>query len=330
MWGEDGYFNMTIGSGNDASVGGCNNYNDTDMITYYGCAGHTCLVSKILYIDMETGLQTREMDMSSTYTWYNDHRSVYQNRTPTNGSLVNGRYFMDQAYATPLTCVNLDATTEEDFWLWKNLPGDGHHDFYDDYANWNGVSQYSYRGEMDANWHAVTAAYDVGSSSFDLTLPDGTGAGYYGYAGEVSGYKAGVAVVDYDSAFDGLYMNQAAASANQSYETWGYIAQDSVTGIITSEVGVEETAPAAYTVAQNTPNPFNPTTTISFNLAKAGKTTVDIYNVAGQKVDTLVNGSMSAGNHSVVWNAAKFSAGVYFYTVKSGSFSKTMKMTLVK
>jgi hypothetical protein len=93
---------------------------------------------------------------------------------------------------------------------------------------------------------------------------------------------------------------------------------------------VNTTAPSAFTVAQNTPNPFNPTTTISFTLAKAGHTTVDVYNVAGQKVSTLVNGNLSAGSHSVTWNAAKFSAGVYFYTVKSGSFTRSMKMTLLK
>ncbi|MDP2983924.1 MAG: T9SS type A sorting domain-containing protein, partial [Candidatus Latescibacter sp.] len=83
-------------------------------------------------------------------------------------------------------------------------------------------------------------------------------------------------------------------------------------------------------VAQNSPNPFNPATSISFTLAKAGKVTVDIFNAAGQKVDTVVNTTMNAGNHSATWNASRFSAGVYFYTVTSGDFSRTMKMTLLK
>jgi flagellar hook assembly protein FlgD len=52
--------------------------------------------------------------------------------------------------------------------------------------------------------------------------------------------------------------------------------------------------------------------------------------VAGQKVETIASGAMSAGSHSVTWNASKYSAGMYFYTVKSGEFSKTMKMTLLK
>jgi len=52
--------------------------------------------------------------------------------------------------------------------------------------------------------------------------------------------------------------------------------------------------------------------------------------VAGQKVDTIVSGFMSAGSHTVTWDASEFSAGVYFYTVKAGEFSKTMKMTLLR
>ena len=89
-------------------------------------------------------------------------------------------------------------------------------------------------------------------------------------------------------------------------------------------------ATVKFNVVQNEPNPFNAVTTISYSLAKAGNTTIEIYNLTGQKVDTLVNGYIKAGNHSVVWDGSKFSSGVYFYTVKSGDFSTTRKMTLVK
>ena len=81
---------------------------------------------------------------------------------------------------------------------------------------------------------------------------------------------------------------------------------------------------------QNAPNPFNPTTSITFTIPSAGHVTVDVYNVAGQKIDTLVNDMMSTGRHSVVRDASGFSNGVYFNTVKAGDFSKTMKMTLLK
>ena len=101
-------------------------------------------------------------------------------------------------------------------------------------------------------------------------------------------------------------------------------------GILTNLVAVDEDVPSAFSVEQNSPNPFNPTTTISFTTAEAGNVTIDVFNVAGQKVDTITSEFMNAGSHSVTWDATGFSAGVYFYTVKSGDFSRTMKMTLLK
>ena len=69
---------------------------------------------------------------------------------------------------------------------------------------------------------------------------------------------------------------------------------------------------------------------ITFSVGKAGKVSINVFNSAGQKVDTIANANMTSGSHSVAWNASKFSAGVYFYTVKTGGLSKTLKMTLLK
>ncbi len=85
-----------------------------------------------------------------------------------------------------------------------------------------------------------------------------------------------------------------------------------------------------FEVRQNTPNPFNPTTTISFTLGEPGKTAVEVYNAAGQKAATLVDANLSKGTHSVVWNADGFSTGVYFYVVRSGDFFKAIKMLLLR
>jgi hypothetical protein len=159
--------------------------------------------------------------------------------------------------------------------------------------------------------------------------------GYYSFAGDTSSRFGGQETGGHffcqnGSAYDGIYTdNYTSADSTQYYGTY-YLGHDSLKGIIAKGVSVSDAAPAAFTVAQNTPNPFNPSTTISFTLAKAGKTTVEIYTVAGQKVDTLVNAALSAGAHTVTWNAARFSAGVYFYTVRSGPQSRTMKMTLLR
>jgi hypothetical protein len=181
----------------------------------------------------------------------------------------------------------------------------------------------------------VFPAYDMGAVSFGLYAPDGTGIAYKAYAGETAGQKHGLDFIDYDSPYDGIYSG-AIALLQPDGKTYMHAAgiyftgHDSVKGLITNSNVVDEATPAAFTVVQNVPNPLNLSTIISFTLVKAGKVTIDIYNSSGQKVDTLVNTTMSAGNHSVTWNASKFSAGAYFYTVKSGEYSKTMKMILLK
>ena len=85
----------------------------------------------------------------------------------------------------------------------------------------------------------------------------------------------------------------------------------------------------------NFPNPFNPMTTISFALRQTEKVNIDIYNVKGEKVKTLVNNEMDPGHHSAIWNGKDNSgknvaSGVYFYKMKAGKYASTKKMILMK
>jgi len=85
----------------------------------------------------------------------------------------------------------------------------------------------------------------------------------------------------------------------------------------------------------NYPNPFNPETTISFSVSKDGPVTLDVFNIKGQKVNTLVNDIREAGVHQVVWNGKDatgrdVSSGVYFYRMVSGDFENVRKMILMK
>jgi hypothetical protein len=80
----------------------------------------------------------------------------------------------------------------------------------------------------------------------------------------------------------------------------------------------------------NYPNPFNPVTEISFSLVNSGDVKVEIFNVMGQKVATVVDGFMEAGQHTVLWDASDFSSGVYFYRLTAGDLVETRKMMLLK
>ncbi len=86
----------------------------------------------------------------------------------------------------------------------------------------------------------------------------------------------------------------------------------------------------SFELAQNFPNPFNPATTISFNAAELGEVSLHVYDLTGAVVATLVNGTVEAGKHSVVFDASRLSSGVYFYTLKAADFTQTRKMVLVK
>ncbi|MBN2829731.1 MAG: M6 family metalloprotease domain-containing protein [Candidatus Cloacimonetes bacterium] len=98
----------------------------------------------------------------------------------------------------------------------------------------------------------------------------------------------------------------------------------------------ENTQPALKTTLNdNYPNPFNPETTISFDLAHSTQVELTVYNLLGQKVNTLVNEVRESGNHNVVWNGLNekgknVSSGVYFYKLQAGTYTYTKKMILLK
>ncbi|MCL4306340.1 proprotein convertase P-domain-containing protein [bacterium] len=85
-----------------------------------------------------------------------------------------------------------------------------------------------------------------------------------------------------------------------------------------------------YALHQNYPNPFNPTTNIAFDLVDAGLVKISVYNVMGQKVAELVNGSFEAGRHVVSFDATGLSSGLYLYKMEANGFTAQAKMVLMK
>ncbi len=102
-----------------------------------------------------------------------------------------------------------------------------------------------------------------------------------------------------------------------------------ISGFVSSE-NEGNLIPDTYSLSQNFPNPFNPSTRINFQLPNAGNVKISIYDAIGQKVDVIVNESKSAGNYSIQWNAGNLPSGVYIYKIEAGSFTDTKKMILVK
>jgi hypothetical protein len=93
--------------------------------------------------------------------------------------------------------------------------------------------------------------------------------------------------------------------------------------------------PPAFALLQNYPNPFNPTTKIEFLVSRSGQVRIDIFNILGQKVSTLVDQNLKAGHKLVNWDGKddsgqEVSSGIYFYRIKTSDFSQTKKMVLLR
>jgi parallel beta-helix repeat protein len=112
-----------------------------------------------------------------------------------------------------------------------------------------------------------------------------------------------------------------------TYDIGAYgIGCDDPTDILASQLSV----PNKFSISQNYPNPFNSSTTIKYDLPKAGRVSIKVYDLLGRKVETLVDEDKQAGQHSAIWDASAYSSGVYFYRIKAGDFTQTRKMILLK
>ena len=99
---------------------------------------------------------------------------------------------------------------------------------------------------------------------------------------------------------------------------------------VSAEVEIGLTA-KEFALLSNYPNPFNPSTTIQFTLGNDGMTSLQVYNMLGQKAATLFNGNAEAGKlYQVTLDASNLPSGVYFYRLESGSFVSTKKLILMK
>ncbi|MHB9028758.1 MAG: T9SS type A sorting domain-containing protein [Candidatus Latescibacterota bacterium] len=178
--------------------------------------------------------------------------------------------------------------------IWEKRGGDGMH--YPIVRIWIELSI-----DGGASWFAVADSVDTESKRYAWTVPRVnsnhcririTGKGAYG-----------------DSPVSGM----------------------SGTFTITGPAGVSEgnEAPRTFTVA-NYPNPFNPSTTITFTLPQAGQTSLTVYDTTGRKVAELAKGYYPGGYHSIIWNTSSCASGVYFCTLRAGERVETRKMLLVR
>ncbi|UCC78387.1 MAG: T9SS type A sorting domain-containing protein, partial [Candidatus Zixiibacteriota bacterium] len=92
----------------------------------------------------------------------------------------------------------------------------------------------------------------------------------------------------------------------------------------------ETSLPESFSISQNYPNPFNATTAIRYDLPEPSHVIIEIFDLLGRKVQTLVDQRQPAGHHQVTWNAKDKSSGIYFYKLKAGDYTEIRSMLLLK
>lgn len=131
---------------------------------------------------------------------------------------------------------------------------------------------------------------------------------------------------------DGTYTDQLNISSDDPVNPVSSIA---VTAVALPVANPEEPVVLPTALRSIYPNPFNPETTVSFSLKQDGRTEIHVYNILGQKIRTLVDGSLKAGNHTIRWNGKDdngrgVSSGIYFLKMSAGTYKATSKLVLMK
>ncbi|HEX2962881.1 MAG TPA: CHRD domain-containing protein [Ignavibacteriales bacterium] len=197
-----------------------------------------------------------------------------------------------------------------------------------------------------------TASKGYGNGMFVLTdaglIYDISVAGYKGNGGNFTNGQGGASLFQMPQTFNGgstngvwMMLNDTTAAAGNIAALFNNTLYVSLTGGPTAPIGktftpnptsvklVKET-PESFDLAQNYPNPFNPTTTIRFSIPQAGPVSLNIFNMLGEKVATLVDGQLRAGRYEVSFDGSKVASGVYFYRISFQNSIVTRKMMLIK
>ncbi|MEK9136897.1 MAG: T9SS type A sorting domain-containing protein, partial [Bacteroidota bacterium] len=172
------------------------------------------------------------------------------------------------------------------------------------------------------------------SASYDWTIvykdtTGGTQLRWVTFVGDVWARSMSIGGTDMDG--DGkkelLIANQRGGNAGTGATKVVILENDVISSV---EISSDGNVAATYRLEQNYPNPFNPNTTIKFRLSRSETVLLEVFDIAGRRVATLVNDRVSDGEHAVVFDAKNLSSGTYVYTLKVAGHVLSQKMTLVK
>ncbi len=171
--------------------------------------------------------------------------------------------------------------------------------------------------DMDARFASNKGYIELNKSSYNVAIKSKS----YPVSLEFSNVQGEVVVSDMNGNVLGSAINGGSVSINNTNITNVRIAMKQSANVVNA---------SGYALEQNYPNPFNPSTSIFYSVPVASQVTLVVYNELGQIVKTLVSGNVGAGRHEVRFDASELSSGNYVYTLRTGSFTQSFKMTLSK
>ncbi|MGA9291323.1 MAG: ScyD/ScyE family protein [Ignavibacteriaceae bacterium] len=178
-------------------------------------------------------------------------------------------------------------------------------------------------------WNGVSAPSSASGANISISVPLGDSTASGGGIGSTDNFpdlgrvlaKCDIAeIIVYDTVLSDPDQSTIEKYLSNKYNI-------TVTGVEDSQ---NKNIPESYTLYQNYPNPFNPSTTIKFSIPQASFVTLNVYDILGKQITTLVNNEKPAGNYSINFNASNLPSGVYFYRMQAGSFASTKKFVLLK
>jgi hypothetical protein len=211
------------------------------------------------------------------------------------------------------------------------------------YRNWSNGGNQSQTVSIDVNTSSFTANYGAQFRTLGQVDPQGlpvtiNGVGSYYDSASVQNISLSAQQVQFNGKT--YYFNRWEGTGSGSYTGSNPSPAITVNTVIvqkaifdTINVGISNynsLIPSKYELYQNFPNPFNPSTSIRFDLPRSSFVSIMIYDMTGRQVSELVNANLNAGAYEYNFNASSLSSGIYYYRINADNFSSTKRMMLIK
>ncbi|MBU1117057.1 MAG: T9SS type A sorting domain-containing protein [Bacteroidetes bacterium] len=279
------------------------------------------------------GVINPALDIKDVYVTHNDEYLFVRVDINEDGTFTDLESMVDAGYKAPIQLyfdTDLDSATGLTWGNWLN-GGDFYVNITDADGNPGlevtqpyGILKFTGLNGNDESFEEVMDGACKVATNFDdniieIAIPRAL-------IGETNGENESTGILVFAEDPTVEWVNDAAPSDDTSFRNVYYYGGNQTD--IKSEINIH---PKSFSLEQNYPNPFNPTTNIKFNLASRANVSLRVFNILGQQVSALIsNQDMSAGVHTVEFNASKLSSGMYIYTIEADNFISTKKMMLLK